>query len=84
MDRWAILFQGGQLFLFPKDLDHPEGLARLQGGWFAMTKIYFQGQFLFCNESYLTIRLNLFFKPDPLPHKEDGTPWSAGISKLVV
>ena len=22
MDRWAILFQGGQLFLFTKDLDH--------------------------------------------------------------
>ena len=56
----------------------------LQRGRSAMTKIYFQGQFLFCNESYLTIRLNLFFKPDPLLHKEDGTPWSATISKLVV
>ena len=27
MDIWIILFQGGQLFLFTKDLDHPDGLA---------------------------------------------------------
>ena len=58
------------------------GQVKKRTVWF--DKNIFPGAVSFCNELYLTIKLNLFFKPDPLPHKEDGTPWSAAISKLVV
>ena len=80
MDRWAIL---GSFFFLQKTL-----IIRM--GWpvtkrkVCYDKNIFPGALSFCNELYLTFKLNLFFKPDPLPHKEDGTPWSAAISKLVV
>ena len=83
MDRWTILFQGGRFFFLQKTL-----IIRM--GWpvtkrtVCYDKNIFPGAVSFCNELFLTIKLNLFLNPDPLPHKEDGTPWSAAISKLVV